>query len=602
MTSTPLLVYDGTPQTVETTGFIGDGPFAITRGDRDFYKIELLAGSGFFTFSVQPDPESDLIPVLAIYDESGNLIAYEDNPDHNPVLEITIPATCNERDNPNEPAVLHALVMGIKQRLPNDPFVPWPGFRRFEEHAVGDGPGSTGGYRLVVRADLGVDCGAEPNDTLKTSLATGIVDEGLYLCSNGVLGDSLCAEPEMDVDLWSLEVLHVPASLEVGICASRTEVEIRVFDAAGQQIARFFPAPGGGRARTTLTLRLSEAGKYYVAVGGYLDDYDPLVPCSSDFAQAEFDLMIRLSQGPHSSASSGSRSGDEPAGDQMPLLFTTRLDAASNAIDAIDPDTGDTIASFDAPESHFGGTGGLAQDGSNLFFVGAGRYPKIYQLDATTGDVLNEYILWQGSGWYCDAVMLGGELFLLDFYNQALHVIDPVAGRYLRSMPVRSMNGVTTIGGGLAALAGPNRLYVADAFNTGSIFEVNPQSGAIGATLPAPATRPTALAGLGDALLYAADWLSNEAEILTRAGESIGTLVLPEPSGSLAGLPFFDVFGDFDLDGDIDLEDYRRFQRCFTGSDDSGELADDCIVCDRNGDGLVEYFDFITFPEASTGP
>ena len=95
----------------------------------------------------------------------------------------------------------------------------------------------------------------------------------------------------------------------------------------------------------------------------------------------------------------------------------------------------------------------------------------------------------------------------------------------------------------IAALAGPNRLYVADAFGTGSIFEVSPRTGAVRATLPAPATRPTALAGVGDDLLFAADWLSNEAEILTRAGESIGVLTLPEPIGSFAGLPFFDPFG-----------------------------------------------------------
>ena len=94
MTSTPLLVYDGTPQTVEINGFIGDGPYAITRGDRDFYKIELLAGSGFFTFSVQPDPERNLIPVVAIYHEAGNLICYGYNPERKPIFDMTSLVTC----------------------------------------------------------------------------------------------------------------------------------------------------------------------------------------------------------------------------------------------------------------------------------------------------------------------------------------------------------------------------------------------------------------------------------------------------------------------------------------------------------------------------
>jgi|GEM_PF-2516276 len=600
--STSLLVHDGSPQTVFIDAAIGDGPFALTRGDRDFYGVDLLTDSGFFTASVTPLAGSELIPVLGVYDNAGQLLAYADNHHHTPELELLFPATCTDSGGFDTPERVHVMVMGARQRRPNDPFVPWPGEHRFEEHTVSEGTETRGAYRLTVTSMDADDCGTEPNDTFATATPTGIVDEGVYLCTDGVLGDSFCPDPEIDADVWFFEVAAAPALLEVEMCANYEYMVAGVFDSTGQLIARLYPRYDEGRAGNSLTHLLTEPDRYYVAVSGYLDDYSPFEPCTGGWGDSGYDLLLRLTQSSHFTSAEASNAEDRPATDVTPLLFSAGLESDTDAIAAIDPATGEVTANIDAPERHLGGTGGIAYDGANLLVVGSGRYPTLNQLDGITGEVLNDYVLWQGSGWYSDAVTLGDELFLLDFYDRAIHVIDPVAARFLRSMPVHSANGRPTVGGGLAALAGPNRLYVADAFDTGDIYEVNPFSGSINATIPAPFTRPTALAGIGDLLLYAADWLTGEAEILTRAGVGVGSLTLPEPSRALASLAFIDFFGDFDEDGDVDLVDYRRFQRCFTGALDTGEPAEECTLCDRNGDGHVDAFDFITFPNGSTGP
>jgi len=595
--SSSYLIHDGRPQTVSITAAIGDGPYARTRGDRDFYTVQTFAESRIFTATVTPDSGSGLIPVLALYDRAGTLLSYADNHHHSQELELAFPALCTDRGNTYYPEVFHVMVMGAGQRPPNDPFVPWPEEHRFEEHRVGEGTGSQGAYRLTIRTFQEDECGTEPNDTLDTASPSSIVDEGLYVCTNGFLGDSLCpGEPDNDADVWSFEVTTAPALLEVGLCVESRDAVVRLFDSAGQSI------PFDSRAGKTSHRLLTEPGTYFAAVTRTYYGFDPFESCSSDPGYAEFDLSIRLTRSTHRFSTDESAGVNRRATDITPWLFSAGIDAEFNVIAAIDPATGEVAAHIDAPERHLGGTGGMAYDGANLFVVGSGRYPKLYQLDGITGEVLNDYVLWQGSGWYSDAVTLGDELYLLDFYDRAIHVIDPVAARFLRSMPVHSATRRPPIGGGLAALAGPNRLYVADAFDTGDIYEVSPQTGAINATLPALTRRPTALAGIGDWLLYAADWLAGTAEIITRTGENVGTLSLPEPSASLASLAFIDFFGDFDEDGDVDLVDYRRFQRCFTGSLNLGELADECIICDRNGDGYVDAFDFVPFPNGSTGP
>ena len=65
-----------------------------------------------------------------------------------------------------------------------------------------------------------------------------------------------------------------------------------------------------------------------------------------------------------------------------------------------------------------------------------------------------------------EAAMLGGELFVLDYREGSIHVLDPLTQKLHRTLPIDSRYGIH-IGGGLASTSYPNRLYIADAFDTG---------------------------------------------------------------------------------------------------------------------------------------
>jgi len=55
--------------------------------------------------------------------------------------------------------------------------------------------------------------------------------------------------------------------------------------------------------------------------------------------------------------------------------------------------------------------------------------------------------------------------------------------------------------------------------------------------------------------------------------------------------------GDFDVDGDVDLEDFASFQGCFTQAG-----VGDCEPGDMNGSGVVDLDDFTLFSAALIGP
>ncbi len=593
----------GRPETMEIDGFLGDGPYSLTRGDRDFYEVRVYDESKTLAIDVSALPGSSLDPVVAVFNRAGHRLATGDSSGDLLSAQVVLPFACSHPVA--ETAHLYVMVMGTQQRFPNDAMIPWPGEHRLEEFEADGGPGSTGGYRLTLSVSAQHElCGNEPNDTIPTATATGIVDEGFFTCSNGFLGDALCDEPYSDADMWELHVEHVPAVLRTWVSECRDgdyyEYRLALFNEEGTMVwaNNFdFHAHSGP---SIIEIFIDVPGAYYVAILGYhSQSYDPFVHCTSDYAETEYSIAVMLSQ--RGSEFGGTRdvAGERGRSEQPAKLLATRVDNVTGVIDAIDPTTGEVENSFASPEFPLGGSEGLAVDETDLYFVGTGRYPSLYQLDIHTGEVLDEYILWQGSGYYSDAVMLGGELYLMDFHQSTIHVIDPVAARTIRRLRIGAVNGVT-VAGGLAALSGVDRLYAGDAFNSGKIYEIDPLTGVVTNTLSASTHRPTGLAGIGNALLYVVDWLSDSVEVLSRVGVRLDEFVLDHPAGTLAGATGQDYFGDFDGDRDVDLVDYARIQLCFTGA--FQDLESGCEPGDLNTDQRLDHTDASTISAVLTGP
>ena len=60
------------------------------------------------------------------------------------------------------------------------------------------------------------------------------------------------------------------------------------------------------------------------------------------------------------------------------------------------------------------------------------------------------------------------------------------------------------------------------------------------------------------------------------------------------------AFADFDSDGDVDQEDFGRFQKCLT--DFGIPYAPGCLAGDSNGDGAVDFQDAPAFINCMNGP
>jgi hypothetical protein len=58
--------------------------------------------------------------------------------------------------------------------------------------------------------------------------------------------------------------------------------------------------------------------------------------------------------------------------------------------------------------------------------------------------------------------------------------------------------------------------------------------------------------------------------------------------------------GDYDVDGDVDLDDYGRFAGCITGPENGGPAAG-CDLFDFDTDNDVDHQDFGVFQAGFTG-
>ena len=206
-----------------TTATIGDGPHGSSgtgSGDLDFYSVTLEAGESL-TAAVDT-PDSALDPMVFLWDDAGELVAFDDDggPGFDSLLSYTAAAG----------GTYYVMATGYSA-VPDDPF----------DSGSGDGAGSEGQFDLT--------------------LSVGFLDVDVYaveLEDGDVLGTVLSGGAEM------VGVLDPSGDLVMG---------------SQQDASALYPAesplPGGGNAVADHVA--DETGWHYVMVSAGTGDYDLVI-------------------------------------------------------------------------------------------------------------------------------------------------------------------------------------------------------------------------------------------------------------------------------------------------------------------------------------
>jgi len=614
-------LFRGRADVLQAEGFLGDGPFGPTRGDRDFYEFTVGDGARPLVLELATASiESDLDAVVTVYDERGKEIVRRESLDGFVDLSVLIPSWCvGPYSYEESEQSLFVLVSSVGKPPPDDVRYPIPGgpTRVFDY----TGTPSIGPYRLTVRTGGEVMAEVEPNDTIPTAMSTGLVNQGVYV-GHAYSGNGPCwldgSDGSSDLDMWSFEITDPPVVMtaRVSSCpgydssfhAHESWYYVHLLDDSGAPVADFVDFTDFGRPPSDPTFQvvIKERGTYYVALAaggiGYSLDtppYDPFVACSSGETDAfgEYDMTLSLEPTQSARLACDAVSTVPSASSSPPRLQVTTADAPTVAGGgAFDLE----VERVETGGLSGGGGEGLASDGNRFYFMKNARYPEI-----AVGYTGTRFPMWIGSGYYSDITELGGKLFVLDYMEDAIHVLHPADGRFECTIPVGDMNGIK-LAGGLASLAGPNRLYAADAFNTRNVYELD-LAGHVTDVFRPLTKRPVALAGIAAAdasqaahgIFAVGEWESNGVDLLDRKGSLLDVLDLPYSVAACGSNGNFKVDGDADRDGDLDLVDVMELQRCFGLS---GDLDEMCAATDLTGDGRVNLADVAVFAMSVTGP
>ncbi len=156
---------------------------------------------------------------------------------------------------------------------------------------------------------------------------------------------------------------------------------------------------------------------------------------------------------------------------------------AQNPIWATDPTTGAFIGSpIDAPGSNDNNPFGqnLAYDGTYLYYNNGDELGDntIYKIDPTTGDVIASGIP-SGVPLLSGLAYFNGELYGVAIENTNLYVIDPSTFQLVNTIPTGLSSNDIVVGlagdPDLGVLFAVSQAYI----NPGSIYEINPTTGAI---------------------------------------------------------------------------------------------------------------------------
>jgi len=498
--------------------FIGDGPNG--RSDVDRYVVTLTAPSIVQVDAAVEHMGSTLMPSL----HSGGVGAVGgwDSPDAR--LEMAVP---NAGD-------FYVCVAGTEG----------PGMSFW-----GSGPPATVGYYdfSITATSFPVGGGPfEPNESILEAATTGLAGAGQVTLS-AHLGDGPAAAVRSDVDSYSVaaaEGQQLTVDVDAAVNGSGLDSVVVVYDYLGKEVARndndgvttdsfvsavaHQPTPD-----TPATLYVMILGTRQVRPADPLVGHLPHLVIHGAPSTGPYDVTFTLSNSLNCLPVPMPPPAPVPplTEHRSRRLFATDLAFPTNNIVELDPWDGSVLGSFAMPEPTVLAGQGLAPFNQQLFYLGAGRFPVLYRLDPDSGDVAGSVPLWSGSGLYGDIALVGNRLFVTDILDGSLHEFDAWTLEAVRTIEVASSIGAA-LGGPLASLAGPNRLYLADGTPARGIHVLNPVTGGLDTSI---------------------------------------TAAFPCPCQA-----------DFDGDGDVDAEDVAFFDNCDVNDN---TVRFDCRQTDLDCDG-----------------
>jgi hypothetical protein len=100
------------------------------------------------------------------------------------------------------------------------------------------------------------------------------------------------------------------------------------------------------------------------------------------------------------------------------------------------------------------------------------------------------------------------------------------------------------------------------------------------------------------ALLFQGTALASSTSNLADYALTAGAAVFTNNAGASA--PLISCGDDIDLDLGVTLEEFAKFQACFTGSEEAIGLC--CESADFNDDGVIDWLDYQLFFDAIVAP
>ncbi len=341
-----------------------------------------------------------------------------------------------------------------------------------------------------------IDGPLEPDDSLLQATIVGLEGPGVAKFS-AFIGDGRYGGSRGDTDYYELtirnnETLTIDVEPTGG---SPLSAQVRMYSYLGRAEKTWVPDISGAVHVAYKPPPLAEPVTYIFSVAGAGDrpPIDPIHPKAEPDTNSHPDSFIHADQaydgGPGSTGdyqitlmiSSASPQPQPPLDARFnpPLedliavgetefvgpqpYFTIPLDDFADRIVEIDPTDASERASLTPPEVPLSNVTGLASDNGDLFMLGTtGRFPKLYKLDAASGEVLQTMTTWFGSGRYGDLAVLGDVIYMVDVLGDAIYAMPKTLDGPVSKLDLGGLGGFT-LAGGIAAGGSPGRLYVPEA-------------------------------------------------------------------------------------------------------------------------------------------